>query len=240
MSPWNRAALVAAVVAITLLVERVVDSRMARRQLTPVAATRYRVLRRTISIAIIFVGVLSALLTIPSVRVIAGGILASSAIVGLVVGLAAQRTLSNFVAGILIAITQPLRLGDRVTVVDTTGTVEEIGLTYTLIRVDDGSRLVIPNERLASDTIVNSTIVSKDKVAEITLQVPLAHDLTEVLEALRRETASYEGAEVFVQGLDGDATLVVRVPTTENRAEEIERELRVRAHASLRAAGVFA
>ena len=80
-----------------------------QRTLDPVAATRYRVLQRTVSSIIITVGVLSALLTIPSVRAVAGGVLASTAIIGLVLGLAAQRTLSNFVAGILIAVAQPVR-----------------------------------------------------------------------------------------------------------------------------------
>ena len=76
----------------------------------------------------------------------------------IVIGFAAQRTLGNFVAGILIAISQPLRLGDDVEVSDVRGIVEEIGLTYTFIRCSDDTRLVIPNEKLASDTIQNSTI----------------------------------------------------------------------------------
>ena len=89
--------------------------------------------------AIIFVGVLSALLVVPQVRAVAAGLLASSAVVGLVVGLAAQRPLANFVAGIVIAFTQPLRLGDTVTVDDVEGVVEEIGLTYTFIKTHDNA-----------------------------------------------------------------------------------------------------
>ena len=100
-----------------------------------------------------FIGVLSALLVIPEVRAVAGGILASSAIIGLVAGFAARSTLANFVAGILIALAQPLRLGDWVEIGDDAGVVEEIGLTFTMIRTRDDMRLVIPNERLASDTI---------------------------------------------------------------------------------------
>ena len=80
----------------------------------PAAATRYRVLRRSIFATIIFVGVLSALLVIPQVRAVAAAILASSAVIGLVIGFAAQRTIGNFIAGLLIAFTQPLRLGDEV------------------------------------------------------------------------------------------------------------------------------
>ena len=67
---------------------------------------------------------------------------------GLPRSLAAQRTLGNFVAGILIAFTQPLRLGDQVEVVGTSGTVEEIRLTYTVLRAPDGARIFVPNDRL--------------------------------------------------------------------------------------------
>ena len=66
------------------------------------------------SSTIVFVGVLSALLVIPQVRAVAAAILASSAVLGLVLGFAAQRTIGNFIAGLLIAFTQPVRLGDEV------------------------------------------------------------------------------------------------------------------------------
>ena len=68
---------------------------------------------------------------------------------GLVVGFAARATLANAVAGILLAITQPIRIGDLVTFEEQTGEVEDVRLTYTYLRLDDGSRLVVPNERLA-------------------------------------------------------------------------------------------
>ena len=95
---------------------KLVDWRISRRDLEPGSVTRYRVLRRTIFVGIVFVGVLSALLVIPQVRAVAGGVLASSAVIGLVIGFASQRTIGNAVAGILIAVTQPLRLGDEVEV----------------------------------------------------------------------------------------------------------------------------
>ena len=87
----------------------------------------------------------------------AGTILASSAVIALVIGFAAQTTLSNFVAGLLIAFTQPLRLDDHVEVGAAVGVVEEIGLTYTIIRGEDGARYFVPNTKLASDTIRNET-----------------------------------------------------------------------------------
>jgi small-conductance mechanosensitive channel len=215
-----------------------IDRRIARRQLAPEAITRYRILRRSVTVTIVFVGLLSALLVIPQVRAVAGGLLASSAVLGIVVGFASQRTLGNFVAGLLIAFSQPVRLGDDVVVEGTPGVVEEIGLTYTFVRTENGDRLVIPNEKLASDTIRNSTIRSREKVAEITVQVPLDRDVGAVVDRLR---GLREDADVFVSDLAGAATIVVRARVEdEPAAERLERELRLRAHEVLRAEGVYA
>jgi small-conductance mechanosensitive channel len=235
---WHRFIIVAVVLIATIVAARLIDRRIARRDLPPEAMTRYRILRRTVTIAIFFVGVLSALLVIPQVRAVAGGLLASSAVVGIVVGFAAQRTLGNFVAGVLIAFTQPVRLGDEVTIGDTEGVIEEIGLTYTFVRTEDDDRLVIPNEKLASDTIRNSTIRSREKVAEISVQVPLGKDLGAVVDRLQRLT---DDADVFVCDLSDAVTVVVRVRARdEAAADRLEHELRLRAYEALRAEGVFA
>src|SRR5438309_9250974 len=235
---WHRLAVVGVVLLATIVVARLIDRRIARRDLPPEAMTRYRVVRRSITTAIVFVGLLSALLVIPQVRAVAGGLLASSAVVGIVVGFASQRTLGNFVAGLLIAFTQPLRLGDDVVIEDTEGVVEEIGLIYTFVRTENGERLVIPNEKLASDTIRNSTIRSREKVAEITLQVPLGKDVGAVVDRLQ---GLVPDGDVFVADLAGNASIVIRVQAADERAaERWERELRLRAYEALRAEGVFA
>src|SRR5947208_10040656 len=141
---WHRVIVVVVVLTGTALLARVIDRRIARRELSSEAITRYRVLRRSITAVILVVGFFSALLVIPQVRAIAGGLLASSAVLGIIVGFASQSTLGNFVAGLMIAITQPVRLGDRVTYGGETGVIEDIGLTYTFIRTSDESRLVVP------------------------------------------------------------------------------------------------
>lgn len=238
MPLWHRLVVVGVVLLVTVVVARITDRRIARRQLAPEAITRYRVLRRSVTTAIVFTGLLSALLVIPQVRAVAGGLLASSAVIGIVVGFASQRTLGNFVAGLLIAFTQPVRLGDAVVIEGTAGEVEEIGLIYTFVRIDNGDRLVIPNEKLASDTIRNSTIRSREKVAEITLQVPLDQDLDAVVDRLR---SIARDADVFVADLAGNATIVVRAEAAdEPAAERLEHDLRLRAHAALRADGLLA
>jgi small conductance mechanosensitive channel len=235
---WHRLIVVGVVMFVTIVVARLIDRRIARRDLPPEAITRYRIVRRSVTTTIIFVGLLTALLVIPQVRAVAGGLLASSAVLGIVVGFASQRTLGNFVAGLLIAFTQPVRLGDDVVVESTEGIVEEIGLIYTFVRTENGDRLVIPNEKLASDTIRNSTIRSREKVAEISLQVPLGKDLGAVVDRLR---STVPDGEVFVSDLSGNATVVVRVPTaTRASAEQRERELRLHAYEVLRAEGVYA
>jgi small conductance mechanosensitive channel len=177
---------------------------------------------------------------IPQVRAVATGILASSAVIGIIVGFAAQRTIGNFIAGLLIAFAQPLRLGDYVETGGFTGVVEEIGLTYTFIRIDDNDRLVVPNEKIASDTILNSSIRSRKKLAHVTVQVPLDTDL-EAVRTLLREAAQDERAEVAVTELADNATVRVSVwAPDEPSAERLEHELLLRSHARLREAGVFA
>ena len=98
-----------------------------------------RLIRRLVSVTIIVIGVAFALLQFAAVKRVATGVLASSAVLGLVVGFAARQTLANGVAGILLAITQPIRVGDLVTFQGETGTVEDVRLTYTHVRLDDGS-----------------------------------------------------------------------------------------------------
>jgi small-conductance mechanosensitive channel len=238
MPLWHRLVVVGAVLLVTAVVARLLDARIARRQLDPAQRTRYRVLRRSVASAVVVVGLLSALLVIPQVRAVAGGLLASSAVLGLVIGFASQRTIGNFVAGLLIAFTQPVRLGDRVEIEGDAGVVEEIGLTYTFIRADDDTRLVIPNERLASEPIRNATIRARQALAEVSVQVPLEQDLGPVVAALRE--AAPDG-EVLVTGIADKATVTVREWTPDAAgAERIESDLRLRAHERLRAAGVYA
>jgi len=238
---WERLAILGGVVLGSLVLARLVDLRMCRRELAPGAETRYRVLRRTVVSVIVFVALMSGLLVIPQVRAIAGALLASGAVLGLVIGFASQKTLGNFAAGLLIAFTQPLRIGDRIDVDGVEGVVEEIRLTHTFVRADDDTRLVIPNEKLASDTIRNSTIVDRAQRAEVTVQVPLSSDLEVVLDLLRGEVAAERDPHVFVSGLNGSATLTVRALAADpNDAERLEQELRLRVHRRLRAAGIFA
>jgi small-conductance mechanosensitive channel len=241
MSPFWRHIVIAAVVfAVVSLLARGVDWWLARKPLPPEAETRYRVLRRGVTTVIVVVGLFSSLLVIPEVRAIAGGLLASSAVLGVIIGLASQQTLGNFIAGILIATTQPVRIGDRVSYAGESGVVEEIGLTYTFIRTIDRRRLVVPNNKLASDTIINASIRSRETFAEVAVPVPLGADLESAVDALRDDISDERDADVYVSALDGTATVTVRAAATDEvAAEHLEHELRLRAHRRLRALGVW-
>jgi small-conductance mechanosensitive channel len=237
---WHRLVIAAVVFAVFSVLARVIDWWLRRRPLPPEAVTRYRVLRRSISVSILVVGFFSALLVIPQIRAVAGGLLASSAVLGVIIGFASQRTLGNFVAGLLIAISQPVRLGDRVTYAGEDGVVEDIGLTYTFIRTRDDARLVVPNEKLVSDTIRNASIRSRGTFAEVTVQVPLSVDLRAVVGGLREEVSGERDAAVFVTGLDANAVVTIRARATgEDAAQLLESDLRVRAHDRLQALGVW-
>src|SRR5918992_4365573 len=160
---------------------------VAGRDLSPTAVTRVRLIRRLVFVAILLIGVALALAQFPSVKRLATGLLASSAVLGLVVGFAARQTLANGIAGILLAITQPIRIGDLVTFEGETGTVEDVRLTYTFIRKANDTRLVVPNERLAQSAIENHTIVDPRVRVEVELWLPRSADAGRALAALSQQ-----------------------------------------------------
>jgi small-conductance mechanosensitive channel len=201
---------VIAAVVIAKLVDRAIAGRGAKLreavgagELSPVASTRLRLLRRLIFALIIVIGLAFALLQFPGLKRIATGILASSAVLGLVVGFAARQVLANAVAGVLLAITQPIRIGDLVTFEDETGTVEDMRLTYTYLRAADGRRVVIPNERLAESTIHNHTITDPRVHVEVSLWIPPYADVRRALELVREgeQDVDADVAEVDKEGI---------------------------------------
>jgi small-conductance mechanosensitive channel len=237
---WKHIVIAAAIFVVVVLFARAIDWWLRRRTLAPESATRYRIFRRMVIVVILVVGLFSALLAIPEVRAVAGGLLASTALLGIILGFAAQKTLGNFIAGLLIALAQPVRIGDRVEYEGTSGVVEEIGLTYTFIRAVDRRRIVVPNEKLASDTIVNASIRSRETFAEVSVPVPLTADLDVALDALREDVEDERDASVYVASLGDPATVTLRAAASDDlAAERLEQELRLRAHRRLRALGVW-
>jgi small-conductance mechanosensitive channel len=144
--------------------------------------TRYVMIRRLVQAAILIVGIAMALIQFPLFQTLSGAILASAAIISGVIGIAARAPLANLVSGVMIAFSQPVRLGDYISVDDVYGTVEEIRFTYTYIRTPDNRRVVIPNEAFASQVVNNYSMGSPGSMVAVDFVVPLETDL----EAVRR------------------------------------------------------
>jgi small-conductance mechanosensitive channel len=117
--------------------------------------TRLRILRRLLFLTIFLVLGAMALNQFTDLSRLATGILASTAVIGLIIGFAAQHTIANMVAGVQIAISQPIRIGDRISFDENEGRVTDITLSYTYINPGDGSSVVIPNQLLVEGIVHN-------------------------------------------------------------------------------------
>ena len=117
---------------------------------------------------------------IPVLRAMGTALLAGASVASVVIGLAAQSTLGNLVAGVSITLYRPFRLGDRLLVTaptgTETGTVELISLGYTTLRTFDGRLVVLPNSIAASQVIINLGEASTPPPLAIQIRVPRAHD----------------------------------------------------------------
>jgi small conductance mechanosensitive channel len=205
-------------------------------ELSPMLDTRLRFLRRVVEAAIIVIGVALALAQFTSLDRLAATVLASSAIAAAVVGFASRQVLANAIAGMVLAVTQPLRIGDLVTFEGETGTVEDVSLTYTWLRTGSDARLIIPNERLASGVLRNDSIRSPTVALEVSVWLAPDADETAALAAVQEveETRNARIAEVTDTGL----RLQVAGPPVAP-AERIAREGELRAEVlrALREAG---
>lgn len=106
--------------------------------------TQFQLLKRVIIIGIVVFAAGTVLMTFDRIRQLGTAILASAGIVGIIVGVAAQRSVANLLAGIQIALTGPIRIGDTVIVEGEFGTVEEITLTHVVVKIWDNRRMVLP------------------------------------------------------------------------------------------------
>jgi len=205
------------------------------------ARTRLRWVRRAVFVLIILIGLAIALEQVTSVRKVTTGLLASTAFLGLIIGFAGQTVIANFVAGVLLAITQPARIGDYVTVhtgeKDTTGTVVDIALTYTQLDTGDGDLVVVPNTSLATGKVANHTAGDRRAPIKVTLGLPPDVDMASVRGALD----SIEGSAVTLVSLGTDlAQIEVSAPSNDTRDRvRAEGELREGAQDALRRAGLL-
>jgi small-conductance mechanosensitive channel len=155
------------------------ERRLASRDAAEAARRRTTlVFLRRVAVALVAVIAAWNVLSIyPETDQIVNAILASGAVLALFVGLAFSTPLSNLGSGLLVAFAQPLRLGDRVSIGEHTGFVEEIDLLYTTLVTDEARRVFIPNSQLTSTMIVNRTIRDPRRVVSAEFPVRLGASL---------------------------------------------------------------
>ena len=135
------------------------ERRLAERDRSVAARRRttFSFLLRIVMALIVLIGVWSVLSVFPTTQEVARAFLASGAVLAIIAGVALSTPLGNLGSGVLLAFTQPVRLGDRVTVGDHTGVVEKISLSYTALVTDEGPHVFVPNQMMVSTTLVNRT-----------------------------------------------------------------------------------
>ena len=163
--------------------------------LLPESVTRLQITRRIVDAIIWVVAISIGLSQFPELRVFSAGLLASAGISGLIVGFAARSTLGNAVAGVTIAFAQPVRIGDDVEVRGERGAVEDITLLFTVIRLWDGKRMIVPNETLSTEVIKNLTLGSVSRMVRTDVLVPPRGDVRSAMEALLGVAAGEPGLE---------------------------------------------
>lgn len=231
-------------VAIAVLVDRLIfgraeaaASRVDTQVFSREARTRLRVLRRLLFVVIILIGVALALSQFTEIKRLAQGVLASTAVLGLVIGFAGRNVIANAVAGVLMAITQPVRIGDLVTVHEQEGRVIDIALTFTKIDSGDGKLIVIPNEMMTTNVVVNRSSGSARAPLVADIVVPRDTDI----EAARRALESAAIGSVSLAELTAEGARLVLETESEpgrNRADQ-EAELRERGQTALQRANLL-
>lgn len=216
-SDWLRALLTAGVwLVIVVLVRMALNSAFDRyeRRLAesdPTVAARRRTtfgfLLRVIIAIVVVIGVWSVLSIFPATQQVASAFLASSAVLAVIAGLALTTPLGNLGSGVLLAFTQPVRLGDRITVQDHTGVVDEISLSYTALTTDEGRRIFVPNTTMVSTIIVNRSVADPRRLVTVDVPVRLGVSLADA-RRIAMEAASEvpQGDELAISVQVGDVS----------------------------------
>jgi small-conductance mechanosensitive channel len=208
----------------TLRILRLVEAKIARRaklksggedRQIRAAETQYSVMHRMLNVLVILATVGAALMVFDQVRAFGASILTSAGILGLVAGIAAQRTLQNVFAGLQLAITQPIALGDVIEVENVVGTIEEINFSFVSVRLRDLRRLILPVTYFLERPFTNWTRTSAESLTSFSLVLSLDASLSAIrkqVDTILRGNPIWSGGkwEVMISEL-GETSMVVRI-----------------------------
>lgn len=127
---------------------------------------------------------------IPALQALLGTLVAGAGITAVVVGFAAKSTLANLVSGLMLAVYRPFRIGDLVTLENLTGTVEDITLRHTIVRTWENKRLVIPNEKIDSMSLVNHSLVDAKLLLTVDVGIGYGSDIDQARGLMLAEAAA--------------------------------------------------
>jgi small-conductance mechanosensitive channel len=221
--------LVGLAVAVTRMINlgfaRVLERHRQRGTLQPETATQMAFTRRLLNFAVWLLVIGIGLTQFPDLWVVSAGLLASAGLSGIIVGFAAQGTLGNAIAGVTISLAQPIRLGDDVEVKGERGIVEDIHLMFTVLRLGDGRRMIIPNSTVANEVIKNATMGGVTRVTRVDALVPPGGHAEAVRLAMLSVANAYESLdrsagepEVYFIRVDERGTLLRLVATCTDAA----------------------
>ncbi len=179
------------------------------------AETQYSVMHRMLNVLVVLATVGAAMMVFDQVRAFGASLLTSAGIVGLVAGVAAQRTLQNVFAGLQLAITQPIALGDVVEVENVVGTVEEITFSFVSVRLQDLRRLILPVTYFLERPFTNWTRTSAESFTSFSLVLSLNASLPAIrkqVEIILQTDPLWNGGrfEVMISEL-GESSMIVRI-----------------------------
>jgi small-conductance mechanosensitive channel len=179
------------------------------------AETQYSVMHRMLNVLVVLATLGAALMVFDQVRAFGASLLTSAGILGLVAGIAAQRTLQNVFAGLQLAITQPIALGDVVEVENVVGTIEEITFSFVSVRLRDLRRLILPVTYFLERPFTNWTRTSAESLTSFSLVLSLDASLPAIrkqLDTILRANPLWNGGkwEVMISEL-GETSMIVRI-----------------------------
>ncbi len=167
--------------------------------------TQFRIIERVITMIILIVSISLILMTFDSIRKIGVSLIASAGVAGIILGLAAQKLIATVIAGVQIAITQPIRIEDAVLVEGEWGWIEEVNLTYVVIRLWDKRRLVLPTNYFIEKPFQNWTRSTAAIIGTVFIHVDYRMPMDPLREELQRilsETDLWDGETQVVQVTD--------------------------------------
>lgn len=164
--------------------------------------TQLKILVRIMTIVFVIIGLAMVLMTFPQIRKVGISIIASAGVVGIMVGLAAQKSLSNILSGLQVAFTQPIKIGDVIRVEGETGIVEDITLSKVIVKAYDRRRLIIPINYFIEKVFQNWTVSSSDLIGRIEFELDYTTPIQKMREALDAILDQYEFWDKNVKKLE--------------------------------------